>query len=64
MKWSDEYIIVSDKNTNSFYVIDMISQKIISKISKHIQDFIKTFKKIIHPILGQCMITCNHAHHI
>ena len=64
MKWSDAYIIVSDKKDNSFYVIDMTSQKMISKISKHIQDFIKSFKKIIHPILGHCMITCNHAHNI
>ena len=64
LKWSDNYIIVSDKNDNSFYVIDIITYKVISKINKHIKDFIKSFKKIIHPNLGHCLITCNHAHHI
>ena len=64
LKWSDSYIIVSDKNNNSFYVIDITMFKVISKINKHIKDFIKSFKKIIHPIFGHCLITCNHAHHI
>ena len=64
LKWSDRYILVSDKKKNCFYIIDIIVQKIMSKINKHIKDFIKSFKKIIHPNLGECMITCNHGHHL
>jgi len=64
LKWSDRYILISDKNNNSFYIIDIKVKKIMSKINKHIKDFIKSFKKIIHPNLGECMITCNHGHHI
>ena len=64
LKWSDRYILVSDKNNNSFYVIDITVYKVVSKVNKHIKDFIKSFKKIIHPILGHCLITCNHGHHI
>ena len=64
LKWSNRYIIVSDKGNNSYIVIDITTQKIISKNNKHIKDFIKSFKKIIHPVFGECMITCNHAHHI
>ena len=64
LKWSDKFIIVSNKSNNSFYVIDIQTTRIVSKVSKDIKNFIKSFKKIIHPILGHCMITCNHAHHI
>ena len=64
LKWSDRYIIVSDKNSNSFYIIDVITQKINSKINKHTKDFIKSFKKIIHPHFGDCLITCSHSNYI
>lgn len=64
LKWSDRYIIVSDKNNNSYYVIDIKTQQKISKINKNVKDFIKSFKKIIHPTLGDCMITCSHSHYI
>ena len=62
IKWSDRYIIVSDKKKCLFYVIDIIDNRIISKISKNVKDFIKSFKKVKHPLLGECLITCNHAH--
>jgi len=62
LKWSDRYIIVSDKKNCSFYVIDIIDDRIITKISKDVNDFIKCFKKVKHPTLGECLITCNHAH--
>ena len=62
LKWSDRYIIVSDKKNCSFYVIDIIDERIITKISKDVNDFIKCFKKVKHPTLGECLITCNHAH--
>ena len=62
LKWSDRYIIVSDKKNCSFYVIDIIDDRIITKISKDVNDFIKCFKKLKHPTLGECLITCNHAH--
>lgn len=62
LKWSDRYIIVSDKKNCSFYVIDIIDDRIITKISKDVNDFIKCFKKMKHPTLGECLITCNHAH--
>ena len=62
LKWSDRYIIVSDKKNCSFYVIDIIDDRIITKISKDVNDFIKSFKKVKHPTLGECLITCNHAH--
>jgi WD40 repeat protein len=64
LKWSNRYIIVSDKKTNSYFIIDITAKYIISKVGKHIKDFIKSFKKIMHPIFGECLITCNHAHHI
>ena len=62
LKWSDRYIIVSDKKNCSFYVIDIIDDRIITKISKDVNDFIKCFKKVKHSTLGECLITCNHAH--
>jgi WD40 repeat protein len=62
LKWSDRYIIVSDKKNCLFYIIDIIDDRIITKISKDVKDFIKCFKKVKHPSLGECLITCNHAH--
>ena len=62
LKWSDRYIIVSDRKQNLFYVIDVIDNHIISKVRKNIKDFIKCFKKIKHPIYGESLMICNHAH--
>ena len=64
LKWSNRYIIVSDKNDNSFYVIDIIIKQILSKCNKHNNNCIKSLKKIIHPTYKECMITCNHSHDI
>ena len=64
LKWSNRYIIVSDKNDNSFYVIDIIIKQILSKCNKHNKNCIKSLKKIIHPIYKECMITCNHSNDI
>ena len=62
LKWSDRYIIVSDKKNCAFYIIDIIQNRILTKITKDVKDFIKCFKKVKHPSLGECLITCNHAH--
>ena len=64
LKWSDRYIVVSDRKKCLFYIIDLTNNCIISKISKNIKDFIKCFKKIKHPLYGECLIICNHAHQI
>ena len=64
LKWSDKYLIISNKKNNSYYIINVQTLQIISKNNKDIKDFIKSFKKIIHPIFGYCLITCNHAHQI
>ena len=64
LKWSNRYIIVSDKKNKSYYVIDLQIQKVVTSSNKHNQYFIKSFKKIIHPKYGECLITCNHAHYI
>ena len=61
LRWSDKYIIVSDKRQKLYYVIDIIDNRIISKVTKDIKDIIKSFKKIKHPIYGECLLTCNHA---
>ena len=62
--WSDRYILVSDKKICLYYIIDIIENRIISKVKKDIKDFIKVFKKIKHPLYGECLIICNHAHQI
>ena len=62
LKWSDRYIIVSDRKQNLFYVIDVVDNHIISKVKKNNKDFIKCFKKIKHPLYGESLVICNHAH--
>ena len=62
LNWSERYIIVSDKKKYLYYVIDIIDNQIITMVTKNIKDFIKIFKKIKHPLYGECLITCNHAH--
>ena len=64
LKWSDRYIIVSDRQNCLYYIIDIIENRIITKVKNNVKDFIKIFKKIKHPLLGDCMIICNHAHQI
>jgi WD40 repeat protein len=64
LKWSDRYIIVSDRQNCLYYIIDIIANRIITKVKNNVKDFIKIFKKIKHPLLGDCMIICNHAHQI
>ena len=62
--WSERYILVSDKTKCLYYIIDIIENRIISKVKKDVKDFIKAFKKIKHPLYRECLIICNHAHQI
>lgn len=64
LKWNDRYIIVSDEINKCFYIIDITINCIVTKVTKHIQNFIKIFKKIKHPLYGECLLICNHAHQI
>lgn len=64
LKWSDRYLIVSDKKLCLYYIVDIINNQTISKVIKNVKDFIKSFKKIKHPLYGESLIMCNHAHQI
>ena len=63
-KWNDRYLLVSDKKNKCFYVVDIIINRIISKVINNLNDFVKIFKKIIHPLYGESLLICNHAHQI
>ena len=64
INWSNQYLLISDKKDNSFYIVDTIHNKIISKFSKYFKDFIISFKKVIHPNFGESLIISDYSHHI
>lgn len=61
IKWSGRFVIVSDKLFNYFYVVDIYSRKVTSKIEVYKEAYIKAFRKIVHPTYGECLLTCDKS---
>ena len=56
IKWNDKYIIITDCSNNSFKVIDLENNIIISNIIASTNN-LKCIKKIKHPIYGEVLLT-------
>ena len=56
--WSENYLLVSEKNDGCILVIDIQRNRVIS-VLKNIHDFYAMcLKKIIHPIYGESLLSC------
>jgi WD40 repeat protein len=56
IQWNYKYIIITDRSNNSFKVIDLENNIIISNIIASEKD-LKCIKKIKHPIYGEVLLT-------
>ena len=58
IQWNENYIIMTNGNKNNILIMDLNYGRIISSIfSKH-EKGIMNIKKIIHPIYGECLLSC------
>ena len=57
IQWNDKYIIVADVNNNSFKIIDLEENKIISDIGGQHTDRVISIKKVYHPIYGESLLS-------
>ena len=56
--WNDNYLILIAKE--SFLIIDLINNKIISSIEFRKLDTIKSIKRINHPLYGESILSCGN----
>ena len=61
IEWNNKYLIVADFDNKTFKVIDLEKKKnniydFHDKEGQH-TSFVKSIKKIIHPIYGECLLT-------
>ena len=60
IEWNKKYAIVADLGENSFYIIDLENNKIISKIRGHNVNTLTFIKKVNHPIYGESLMSLEH----
>ena len=59
IQWNEKYIIVADKNNKSFKIIDIESNKIITEVKAFNMSYVKSVKKINHPIYGESLFVAD-----
>ena len=59
IQWNEKYIIVADKNNKSFKIIDIESNKIITEVKAFNMSYVKSVKKIKHPIYGESLFVAD-----
>ena len=64
IEWNNKYIIVADVNNNSFKIIDLDENKIISDIGGQHTGEVKCIKKIYHPFYGESLLSCGQDKNI
>ena len=58
IQWNENYIIMTNGNKNNILIMELNYGRIISSIfSKH-EKGIMNIKKIVHPIYGECLLSC------
>ena len=58
IQWNENYIIMTNGNKNNMLIMELNYGRIISSIySKH-EKGIMNIKKIVHPIYGECLLSC------
>ena len=58
ISWNNRYILVAEKSNSLIIIIDAVTNRIISTLQKH-ESFVISLKKIIHPIYGECLLSCD-----
>ena len=53
-------IMVADCDNKSFKIIDMETFKVISEIKGEHKNYVKSIKKIYHPIYGESLLSSDH----
>ena len=56
IQWNNKYIIVADANNKSFKIIDLEDNK-ISDIGGQHKNYVKSIKKINHPLYGESLLS-------
>lgn len=58
LSWNNRYIFVAEKSNSLIIIIDTLTNRIISLLQKH-ESFVISLKKIIHPIYGESLLSCD-----
>ena len=66
LTWNYKYILFSDGNKNNFYVIDLETNKIISKLYTKYRNDVNHiyFKKIFSKEYGESLVLWKHKNYI
>jgi WD40 repeat protein len=59
LKWSENYLLVAEKNDGCILVIDIQRNRVISVLKNIHNFFAMCLKKIIHPIYGESLLSCD-----
>ena len=57
IEWNNKYIIVTELNNNLIKIIDLEKNEVIRDIRTNHIDSVKSIKKILHPIFGECLLS-------